>query len=68
MKGNPQIIRKDGNVSCAIGQPGGNLECRKILLKLDFGQSQGKIKDYAELALKQVSNSLLFRNKFTQST
>lgn len=54
MKGEAQVIRKIANAPAKVGQPGGNVECVKVLLTLDFGQSQGKIKDCAELALKQV--------------
>lgn len=54
MKGSPQTIRKIGIAPAAVGQPGGNIECPKVLLKLDFGYTQGKIKDCAELALKEV--------------
>lgn len=54
-KGVPQIVRYTANASATVGQPGGNTECVKVLLGLDFGQSQGEIKACAELALKQVS-------------
>lgn len=54
MKGNPQTIRQVSNAPSIVGHPGGNVECAKILLKLDFGQSQGQIKDCAEMALRQV--------------
>lgn len=54
MKGNPQTVRKNANASGTVGQPGGNTECPKVLLKLDFGYTQGKIKDCAEIALKEV--------------
>lgn len=54
MKGESQVIRRLPNAPAKVGQPGGNTECVKLLLTLDFGQSQGKIKDAAELALKQV--------------
>lgn len=53
-KGEPQKVRHAANVPGTVGQPGGNVECVKILLNLDFGQSQGEIKACAELALKQV--------------
>lgn len=55
MKGEPQVVRKVANAPAKVGQPGGNTECVKVLLTLDFGQSQGKIKECAELALRQVS-------------
>lgn len=55
MKGNPQCVRHVPNAPSIVGHPGGNNECAKILLKLDFGQSQGQIKDCAEMALRQVS-------------
>ncbi|KAJ8984462.1 hypothetical protein NQ317_012528 [Molorchus minor] len=67
MKGEPQIIRREANAPAKVGQPGGNTVCVKVLLTLDFGQSQGKIKDCAELALKQIqdsSNSLHNVRKF----
>lgn len=54
MKGKPQVVRRRANAPSKVGQPGGNTECAKILLKLDFGQSQGKLKEYAELALNEV--------------
>ncbi|KAJ8949813.1 hypothetical protein NQ318_000511, partial [Aromia moschata] len=53
MKGEPQVIRRIADAPAKVGQPGGNTECVKVLLTLDFGQSQGKIKECAELALKQ---------------
>ncbi|CAG9823224.1 unnamed protein product [Phaedon cochleariae] len=67
MKGEPQVIRRVPNASARVGQAGGNTECVKVLLTLDFGQSQGKIKESAELALKQIqdaSNSLHNARKF----
>lgn len=54
MKGNPHVVRQEANAPAIVGHTGGNSECAKVLLKLDFGQSQGQIKDLAELALKQV--------------
>ncbi|KAF2894637.1 hypothetical protein ILUMI_11535 [Ignelater luminosus] len=66
-KGVPQIVRYTANASAPVGQPGGNTECVKILLGLDFGQSQGEIKNCAELALKQIqdpANSLHSSRKF----
>lgn len=54
-KGNPQRVRTADSSPCAVGQPGGNTEVCKILMKMDFGQNQGKIKECAEKALKQVS-------------
>lgn len=54
MKGEAQVVRRVSNAPATVGQSGGNTECVKVLLGLDFGQSQGKIKDCAELALKQV--------------
>ncbi|KAK9871044.1 hypothetical protein WA026_010002 [Henosepilachna vigintioctopunctata] len=57
MKGQPQVIRKTANANSRVGQPGGNTECVKILLKLDFGQTQGKLKECAELALNQIQDS-----------
>ncbi|XP_045481046.1 ectopic P granules protein 5 homolog [Harmonia axyridis] len=56
MKGKPQIVRRHSNAPAKVGQPGGNTECAKILLKLDFGQSQGKLKEYAELALNEIQD------------
>lgn len=56
MKGQPLTVRCKGGAANPVGQPGGNTECAKVLLKLDFGQSQGKIKECAELALKQIQN------------
>lgn len=56
MKGQNQVIRRFANAPAKVGQPGGNTECVKVLLTLDFGQSQGKVKECAELALKQVSH------------
>lgn len=64
MKGNPQIVRHQANAPCTVGQPGGNTECAKVLLKLDFGQSQGQIKDCAELALKQVKSNFISITKY----
>lgn len=58
MKGNAQTIRKSANAACTVGQPGGNTEAPKILLKLDMGYTQGKIKECAEVALKEVSYGL----------
>lgn len=54
MKGNPQCVRQVPNAPSIVGHPGGNVECAKILLKLDFGHTQGQIKDCAEMALRQV--------------
>ncbi|XP_060530773.1 ectopic P granules protein 5 homolog [Cylas formicarius] len=56
MKGHPQTVRRTGNAPCGAGQPGGNTECSKVLMVLDFGQSQGKIKDCAVLALNQIQD------------
>ncbi|KAK9711668.1 hypothetical protein QE152_g25341 [Popillia japonica] len=56
MKGNPQTVRRIANSPGTVGQPGGNMECPKILLKLDFGYTQGKIKDCAEMALKEIQS------------
>ncbi|KAG5874036.1 hypothetical protein JTB14_007998 [Gonioctena quinquepunctata] len=67
MKGEPRVIRRVPNAPAKVGQTGGNTECVKVLLTLDFGQSQGKIKECAELALKQIqdsSNSLHNARKF----
>lgn len=47
------------NAPAKVGQPGGNTECIKVLMTLDFGQSQGKVKECAELALKQVSETMV---------
>lgn len=55
MKGDPRIVRHVPNAPCKVGQPGGNTQCVKFLMSLDFGQSQGKIKECAEMALKQVT-------------
>ncbi|XP_028134145.1 ectopic P granules protein 5 homolog isoform X1 [Diabrotica virgifera virgifera] len=57
MKGEPQVIRKFANAPSKVGQSGGNTECVKVLLTMDFGQSQGKIKECAGLALKQIQDS-----------
>lgn len=54
MRGSSQVVRQKENAPAIVGQSGGNTECVKVLLGLEFGQSQGKIKDCAELALKQV--------------
>lgn len=54
MKGSSQIVRQKENAPAIVGQSGGNSECVKVLLGLECGQSQGKIKDCAEMALKQV--------------
>lgn len=54
MKGEPQTVRHIANAPFTVGQPGGNTECVKVLLGLDFRQAQGEIKTSAELALKQV--------------
>lgn len=51
----PKKIRREANASGAIGTPGGNSECAKILLELDFGQSQGKIKESAQFSLVKVT-------------
>lgn len=56
MKGEVQVVRHTAGAPAIVGQPGGNTECVKVLLGLDMGQSQGKIKSCAELALKQVSS------------
>lgn len=55
MKGEVQVVRQTAGAPAIVGQPGGNTECVKVLLGLDMGRSQGKIKSCAELALKQVS-------------
>ncbi|XP_056634672.1 ectopic P granules protein 5 homolog [Diorhabda sublineata] len=57
MKGEPQVIRKFPNAPSRVGQPGGNSECVKILMTMDFNQSHGKIKECAEVALKQIQDS-----------
>ncbi|CAG9856312.1 unnamed protein product [Phyllotreta striolata] len=57
MKGEPQAVRKFANAPARVGQSGGNTECVKVLLTMDFGQSQGKIKECAELSLKQIQDS-----------
>lgn len=54
MKGGSQVVRQIENAPAVVGQSGGNTQCVKVLLGLEFGQSQGKIKDCAEFALKQV--------------
>lgn len=59
IKGVYQVIRRVANAPAKVGQPGGNTDCVKILLTLDFGQSQGKVKECAELALKQVTFFLI---------
>ncbi|KAF7282452.1 hypothetical protein GWI33_002679 [Rhynchophorus ferrugineus] len=56
MKGRPQLVRRTENASSRVGQPGGNADCPKILLSLDFGQSQGKIKEAAQLALNMIQD------------
>lgn len=61
MKGKPQTVRRIENAPGTVGQPGGNTDCPKILLTLDFGQTQGKLKDAAQLALNMIqepTNSL----------
>nr|CAI5847173.1 unnamed protein product [Callosobruchus analis] len=55
-KGECRTIRKSANAPCKVGQPGGNTECVKVLMGLDFGHSQGKIKECAEAALKQIQD------------
>lgn len=52
-----QFIRKFANAPSRVGESGGNSECSQILLKLDFGQTQGKIKECAQLALNKIQNS-----------
>ncbi|XP_050307718.1 ectopic P granules protein 5 homolog [Anthonomus grandis grandis] len=67
MKVFPQKIRITPNAPSAVGTPGGNVECTKVLLGLDFHQSQGKIKDVAAVALSKIqdpSNSLHNANSF----
>ncbi|ENN72840.1 hypothetical protein YQE_10520, partial [Dendroctonus ponderosae] len=67
IKGSSQKVRLAANAACAIGTPGGNTECPKVLLGLDFGQSQGKIKDCAEVALAKIQdpcNSMHNANSF----
>lgn len=54
-KGQSRIVRNCADAPGTVGQPGGNTECVKVLLGLDFGQTQGEIKGYAESALKMVS-------------
>lgn len=49
-------VRMEPNAECTVGQPGGNTECVKLLLGLEFGQTQGKIKECAEYALRRVSS------------
>lgn len=56
MKMLPQKVRTVANSPCGVGMPGGNSECPKVLLELDFRQSQGKIKDCAEVALAKASS------------
>ncbi|CAH1956914.1 unnamed protein product [Acanthoscelides obtectus] len=66
-KGESRTIRKSANAPCKVGQPGGNTECVKILMGLDFGHSQGKIKECAEAALRQIqdpNNSLHSAKRF----
>ncbi|CAH0560105.1 unnamed protein product [Brassicogethes aeneus] len=58
MKGEPRMVRHQENAPFKVGQPGGNTDCVKLLLSLDFGQSQGQIKECAELALKQIQDPL----------
>lgn len=53
-RGLSQVVRQKENAPAIVGQSGGNTECVKVLLGLEFGQTQGKIKDCAELALRQV--------------
>ncbi|XP_017775624.1 PREDICTED: ectopic P granules protein 5 homolog [Nicrophorus vespilloides] len=55
-KGKSQTVRSTPNSPCTVGQPGGNAEVSKMLLKLDFGQSQGKIKECAEGVLRQIQD------------
>lgn len=55
MRGASQIVRRVEHAPSVVGQSGGNTECVKVLLGLEFGQTQGKIKDCAEMALKHVS-------------
>lgn len=55
MKGEPQTVRRVENAASTVGNPGGNTECVKLMLHLDFGQNQGEIKTCAEMALKQVN-------------
>ncbi|KAF5285353.1 hypothetical protein FQA39_LY04452 [Lamprigera yunnana] len=55
-KGQSQIIRITSNAPAVVGQPGGNLECVKVLLGLGMGQAQGEIKSCAELALRQIQD------------
>lgn len=54
MKGESQVVRQREYAMGVVGQSGGNTECVKVLLGLEFGQTQGKIKECAEMALKQV--------------
>ncbi|XP_044253867.1 ectopic P granules protein 5 homolog isoform X2 [Tribolium madens] len=57
MKGAPQVVRRHAYAPCRVGQTGGNSECAKILMSLGFGQSQGKIKECEELALKKIQDA-----------
>lgn len=53
-RGEPQSVRCFAGASGPVGQPGGNSECAKVLLKLDAGVAE--LKPHVELALKQVSH------------
>ncbi|XP_066259328.1 ectopic P granules protein 5 homolog [Euwallacea similis] len=56
MKALPRKVRTSANAPSPIGTPGGNPECARILLELDFGQSTGKIKDCAQYALTKIQD------------
>ncbi|KAL1505767.1 hypothetical protein ABEB36_005253 [Hypothenemus hampei] len=63
----PRSVRFVSKAPNAIGTPGGNPECSKILLEMDFGQSQGKIKECAGMVLAKIqdpANSLHNANGF----
>lgn len=62
-KGEPQTVRYVANAPATVGNPGGNTECVKLMLQLDFGQTQGEIKTCAELALKQVRKNKTIHNQ-----
>lgn len=56
----PEARRETATVRCfagasgPVGQPGGNADCAKVLLKLDAGVGTVELKGYVELALRQV--------------
>lgn len=69
MKGEPQVVRHHPFAPSRVGQTGGNVECTKVLMRLDFGQSQGKIKECEELALNKIQdaeNSMHNASKFLE--